>query len=86
MGLSRRWGFLSRMGLLLLLFSVPSFAVEPLIVPQGLNGKPVGLHMDLLRDSEGRLGIEDVSQGPESARFITSQKESPNLGYTKDAV
>ena len=72
--------------LLLASLAVSLAAAQPLRLPGGLDGAPLGRHLDLLRDPGGALTLQDVAQGPAALRFQGSSAPSPNLGFTKDAV
>ncbi len=57
----------------------------PLILTDAENGIPLGLHMELLEDPDGELTIADVTSSEYAARFVPSNVEIPNLGFTKSA-
>jgi signal transduction histidine kinase len=58
---------------------------EPLMLTDGQGKYPLGLHMELLEDPGGKLTIEDVSSPGFDSRFVTSQVDAPNYGFTDSA-
>ena len=43
---------------------------------------PLGRYMDILEDPDGELTIEEVASPGYEARFVRSQEDIPNYGYT----
>ena len=43
---------------------------------------PLGRYMDILEDPDGELTIDDVTSPEYEARFVLSQEDIPNYGYT----
>ena len=61
---------------------MPLHAQEPIILTDGRGEYPLGLHLEILEDTEGRWTIEDVTS-PEIARqFVPSRSGVPNFGFT----
>ena len=58
---------------------------ELLILTDERKEYPLGLFLEILEDPSGELTIEDVTSQEFSARFIPSQVEVPNLGFTDSA-
>ena len=58
---------------------------EPLVLTDEQGKYPLGLHMEILEDPGGKLTIEDVSSPEFDSRFIPSQVEAPNYGFTNSA-
>jgi signal transduction histidine kinase len=46
----------------------------------------LGRHMDILEDPGGKLTIEEVTSPEYAARFIPSQVNVPNFGYTNSVI
>jgi len=59
-------------------------STDPLVLTD-LQGKyPLGLHMEILEDPSGELGIEQVASLEFDSRFVPSQVEVPNFGFTEN--
>jgi signal transduction histidine kinase len=56
-------------------------AQAPFEVSGALEGQALGLHLGVLEDPTGRLGIEDV-RSPE-AQFVPATHEMPGFGFTQ---
>jgi PAS domain S-box-containing protein len=55
---------------------------EPVILTDGQDEYPLGLHLEILEDPGGELTIEDVASQELDSRFIASQVKAPNYGFT----
>jgi signal transduction histidine kinase/PAS domain-containing protein len=58
---------------------------EPLILTDGQSEYPLGLHLDILEDSSGKLTIAQVSSPEFDSQFTPSQVEVPNYGFSNSA-
>jgi signal transduction histidine kinase/PAS domain-containing protein len=58
---------------------------EPLILTDQQGNYLLGRHMDILEDPGGELTIEDVTSPEYTSRFIPSQVNVPNYGYSDSA-
>lgn len=56
-----------------------------LILTDGGDKYPLGLHLEILEDPNGELTIEDVTSPEFDSRFTPSQVEVPNYGFTDSA-
>ena len=54
------------------------------ILTDGQNRYPLGRHIDLLKDQEGTLTIDEVASPAFDRQFIPSQVDVPNYGMTSD--
>ena len=54
----------------------------PLVLSDNQAKYQLGQHMEILQDPSGNLTIQDVSSPAYSDRFIPSQSNAPNYGYT----
>jgi signal transduction histidine kinase len=59
---------------------------EPLILTDQQGEYPLGLHLEILEDPSGELTIERVSSPEFETRFVPSQAETPNYGFTSSAI
>jgi PAS domain S-box-containing protein len=73
----------------MLTLSTPIFARSgdgdgpaPLVLSDDQTEYTLGQHMEILEDPAGTLTIQDVSSSEYSDRFIPSQVDSPNFGFT----
>jgi signal transduction histidine kinase len=57
----------------------------PLILTDAQVEYPLGLHMQILEDPGGNLTIDQVSSPEFDSRFVPSQVEVPNYGFTGSA-
>ncbi len=57
----------------------------PVIIRDGVEKYPLGLHLEILEDPGGELTIEDVASPEFDSRFAPSQVEVPNYGFTNSA-
>jgi hypothetical protein len=60
-------------------------AAEPVILTDAQGEYPLGLHLEILEDPGGQLTIEQVSSPEFDSRFVPSQVEVPNYGFTDSA-
>jgi PAS domain S-box-containing protein len=58
---------------------------SPLILTDEQGQYPLGLHLEILEDPAGQLTIEQVASPEYDGRFVPSQNEVPNFGYTNSA-
>jgi signal transduction histidine kinase len=63
----------------------PDTLPEPVTLTDAQDNYPLGLHMQILEDSGGKLTIDDVSSPAFDARFIPSRVAAPGFGYTESA-
>jgi len=84
------WIFMRKLPLLILgvvLGASPltASALEPVLVDENLTKMSLGLHLEYLEDPTGELTLEDV-QSPEMAdKWVKSEAEMPNFGFTDSA-
>lgn len=72
--------------ILLLYLPYPAKAqVQPVTADESTAMLPLGLHLEYLEDTEGRLTIEDVTSEAFSRKFVPSRRETLNFGYTRSA-
>ncbi len=55
------------------------------VLTDGQVEYPLGLHMEILEDSSGKLTIDQVSSPAYDSQFIPSQSEAPDYGFTNSA-
>ena len=67
----------------LTLLPVMSFAVEPVVLSDGLEEYPLGLHLEYLEDKEKKWTIKDLESPEISNRFIKSKKQMLSFLYSK---
>jgi serine phosphatase RsbU (regulator of sigma subunit) len=60
-----------------------AFAVEPVIVEPGITEVPLGPHLEILEDPEGKWVLSDVLEGGPSASFVKSGDDFPGFGFTR---
>jgi PAS domain S-box-containing protein len=58
---------------------------EPLVLTDQQGEYALGRSMDLLEDPGGKLTIDQVASPEFAARFVSSQVDVPNYGYTNSA-
>lgn len=58
---------------------------EPLVLNDQQGEYSLGRWMDVLEDPGGKLSIEEVASSQFAERFVRSQVDVPNLGYTGSA-
>jgi signal transduction histidine kinase/PAS domain-containing protein len=58
---------------------------EPVILTDEQDEYPLGLHLEILEDPGGELTIEDVSAPEFDSRFVASEVEAPNYGFTESS-
>ena len=82
------WGFivmlLQRQIFLALFFFLPTFALcaEPVILQEGQEKYPLGKYLQILEDPSGQLTLEEVTSPEFSQKFVASEEEIPNFGFT----
>ena len=59
------------------------FAAGPVIIDSGTSEIPLGPHLEILEDPEGKWGLEDVLEGAPSVSFVQSGEDSPGFGFTR---
>lgn len=57
----------------------------PVILTDAQGEYPLGRHLEILEDPTGKLTIEQVASPEYDGRFVPSQNETPNFGYTSSA-
>ncbi len=57
----------------------------PLILSDNQGKYPLGQHMEILEDPTGKLTIQDVSSPAYVDRFVPSQSDAPNFGFTNSS-
>lgn len=57
---------------------------RPLVLTEGQNQYLLGRHIDLLKDPDGTLTIDQVSSPEFNEQFTPSQVDIPTYGYTND--
>ncbi len=67
--------------LMLGLSALADQAAGPVTLTSESNSYPLGLHIDILNDPDGRLTIEDVMRPAVSKRFTPSRRQSPSFGF-----
>jgi signal transduction histidine kinase len=60
-------------------------SIEPVILTDGQGEYPLGLHLQILEDPDGKLTIHEVSSPAYDSQFIQSQYNVPNFGFTDSA-
>jgi sigma-B regulation protein RsbU (phosphoserine phosphatase) len=61
-------------------------AAEPfLLIPQNMNGKFMGKHIEYMEDRSCKLTISEVSDPKFETKFKTSTEDKPNIGMTESA-
>jgi signal transduction histidine kinase len=63
----------------------PYSAGNPLVLVDGQGKYPLGLHLEILEDPEGKLTIDDVALPAFEAKFTPSQAQNPVYGFTDSA-
>ena len=54
----------------------------PVVLEKGKNFYELGLHLDILEDTTGKLGIRDVTQPRYDSKFKKSKDKVPNFGFS----
>ncbi|MCP3873544.1 MAG: SpoIIE family protein phosphatase [Desulfobacteraceae bacterium] len=62
-----------------------AFAAPPVILEENKGEYPLGMHIDILEDKEGKWTIDDIVSPEISKQFVTSEVETHSYGYTKSA-
>ena len=60
--------------------------LPPLILTDGQGKDSLGPYLSILEDPGGELTIEEVASANYAGRFVASQEEAPNFGFTDAAV
>ncbi len=68
--------------MLLQLVTALSHAALPVVIEQGKGCYPLGGHIELLEDKQGKWTINDIVKQHTAGRFKKSKRDVPNLGYT----
>jgi two-component sensor histidine kinase len=72
--------------LLVALFCVRAWsAAEPIVIERDMYERPLGKYLDILEDPRKQWTIDDIASEPVSDLFVTSQEDSPNVGFTQSA-
>lgn len=58
-------------------------AASPIVLEERNDGLPLGLHLDILEDKEGRLTIEEISSEKLAPEFVANKTHPPSFGYTQ---
>ncbi|MCB1190142.1 MAG: hypothetical protein H7A23_10940 [Leptospiraceae bacterium] len=61
------------------------FAIEPVILTENKGEYPLGLHLEILEDKEGKLTINDVQKSEMEKFWLKSKSEVPNFGFSDSA-
>jgi signal transduction histidine kinase len=65
--------------------SIDSSTPKTVVLTDGQAEYPLGRSLEILEDPGGKLTIEDISSPQYDRRFIQSQTEAPNFGFTTNA-
>jgi hypothetical protein len=60
-------------------------SASPVVLTDEQDGYPLGLHLEILKDPDGQLTIEQVASPEYDERFVPNHEKTPNLGYTDSA-
>jgi serine phosphatase RsbU (regulator of sigma subunit) len=66
-----------------LLFSVNGN--ETFVIPEDMQKIKLGKKLEIMEDKTGKISFEEVSSGKFENKFIQSDDDSPNMGYTNSA-
>lgn len=71
-----------------ILWTALAFAEEPrpILLKDADGVVSLGKQLDILVDTTGELGIEDVMDPARAADFKPSDQDTPSFGFTKDAI
>ncbi|MCB1190118.1 MAG: response regulator [Leptospiraceae bacterium] len=58
-------------------------AIEPIVLTEERGEYPLGSHLEILEDKEGKLTIDDVQKSEMEKLWFKTQSEVPNFGFTK---
>lgn len=64
------------------LFESSLFALEPVILTDDKGEYPLGLYLEILEDKTGKLTYDDVRNPKMESKWIKSQWDIPNYGYS----
>jgi len=73
------------LALLAVLIFASAHAREPAPLPGAEGRVALGMHVEVLEDAGGRLGLEDVRNAAHAARFAPADADPINFGYTRSA-
>ena len=71
--------------MIIMLSAAPSFSSDPVLLTDTTRKEPIGLHLEILEDSEKKYTIEDILTHNISEEFVRSTDLSPNYGFTSSA-
>ncbi|MFN2188945.1 MAG: 7TM-DISM domain-containing protein [Candidatus Promineifilaceae bacterium] len=60
-----------------------SSSLEPVVLTDDQDKYSLGLHLEILEDPSGEWTIEDVTSPEFDSRFVPSEAEAPNYGFSK---
>jgi hypothetical protein len=60
-------------------------AQESIILTDGHEKYPLGLHLEYLEDPTGGLTIDDVTSTGYGTQFVSGEKDIPVIGFTDSA-
>ena len=60
----------------------PLQALEPVVPAEGKNKYPLGLYLEILEDTSGRLTLADVTKPELQKRWIRSKEVTPNFNFS----
>ena len=72
------WIFL----VLLIVFPVTAIAASPVVIEENKGEFHLGQHIEILKDEEGKLTLDDVINPNQTENFVPSTSEIPNFGFT----
>lgn len=58
------------------------FAAPPIVLEEGINGLPLGIHLDIFEDREGTLTITEIASDQFAGKFGANKIHPPSFGYT----
>jgi class 3 adenylate cyclase len=71
--------------LITFLFANSLLAIEPVVLTKDTKEIPLGLHLDILEDKEGKLTLDDIRK-PEMEKFwVKSKTQVPSFGFSDSA-
>jgi hypothetical protein len=72
--------------IILLVLCTRAMASPPVVLKPGVGKFPLGPHLELLQDKEGKLTLRDVLKPEQEKRFIPATAKVPNFGFTKSVI
>ncbi len=69
--------------ILLPVYGSANQAHEPFLINSSLQGVSLGLHLDILEDSQKQYSVEDLSLPEIASQFFRSDQNEPSFGFTK---